>query len=406
MTSHPTSKPSSRAAATPSPRRGVDGPAAPVVPPDLPLTLLGGMSPQQFMRRHWQKKPLLVRGAVPHIQPSLSRAALFDAAAQEAVESRLIVRKGAHDWTLKQGPLTRRQLPPVSQAAWTLLLQGMDVHHDAVHAVLQQFRFVPDARLDDLMISWASDQGGVGPHYDSYDVFLLQVQGQRHWRYGRQQNLSLIEGLPLKILSDFEPESEAVLEPGDMLYLPPQWAHDGVAVGGDCMTYSIGFRSPQRAGLAAELVMRMGEHFEDDALYRDPKQEAVSLPAQMPAGLLDFARQGVAALLADDESLAVSLGEVLTEPKPTVWFTEPEQTWVAGAVALHRHTRMLFDAGHIYINGEALRAQGPDAMCLQLLANQRRLDAQEVAHASPDVVAMLADWYAAGWLVRAGPKSV
>jgi 50S ribosomal protein L16 3-hydroxylase len=368
--------------------------------PEQPLQLLGGLTPQQFMKRHWHKKPLLVRQAVPGMQPLLSRAELFDLAGQESVESRLLVHRGGQDWMLKQGPFQKRQLPPVSQPAWTLLVQGVDLHHDAVHQLMQSFRFVPDARLDDLMISWASDQGGVGPHYDSYDVFLLQAHGQRHWRIGRQQDLSLVEGLPLKILASFEPEEEWVLEPGDMLYLPPQWAHDGVAVGADCMTYSIGFRAPQRGALAAELALRMGEHVEDEALYRDPKQEAVQQPGRMPEGLVAFAEAGLKALLADRHSLAISLGEILTEPKPKVWFEEAQGDWTPGAVRLDRKTRMLYDDQHVFINGDSLQAKGKDAKLLRVLADARMLSEAQVHSASTDLQEALAEWFVAGWLHR------
>jgi 50S ribosomal protein L16 3-hydroxylase len=144
------------------------------------------------------------------------------------VESRLIVQQ-AKGWRMKQGPFAPRSLPPLSQKAWTLLVQGVDLHDAGAHALLQQFRFVPDARLDDLMISFATPGGGVGPHFDSYDVFLLQASGRRRWKIGRQKDLTLQEGVPLKILQNFEPEQEFVLEAGDMLYLPPRYAHDGVA---------------------------------------------------------------------------------------------------------------------------------------------------------------------------------
>ena len=236
---------------------------------DQANSLLGGLTPAQFMRRHWQKKPLLIRNAIPGFQPLLSRRALFALAADEAVESRLIVHKPA-GWQLKHGPFAGSAFPPFKQKRWTLLVQGVDLHLQAAHELLQRFRFVPDARLDDLMMSWASDGGGVGPHFDSYDVFLLQAHGQRRWRIGRQKDLSLEPDVPLKILSHFEPEEEHLLNPGDMLYLPPRWAHDGIAVGDDCMTYSVGFRVPQRGGLAAELLQRMADEWEDSALYRDP----------------------------------------------------------------------------------------------------------------------------------------
>lgn len=367
--------------------------------PDTPTTLLGGLSPAQFMRRHWQKKPLLIRNAVPGFQPLLSRQELFAMAADEAVESRLIVHQDS-GWTLQHGPLPRKALPPLKQNRWTLLVQGVDLHVDAAHALLQRFRFVPDARLDDLMISWASDGGGVGPHFDSYDVFLLQASGQRRWRIGRQKDLSLEPDVPLKILSHFVPEEEYLLNPGDMLYLPPRWAHDGVAVGSDCMTYSMGFRVPQRGGLAGELVQRMADDFEDETLYRDPAQPATATPAAMPAALQAFAEDALQRLLAERQSLACALGEVMTEPKPRVWFDEPAEAWQPGAVALDRKTRMMYDEHHLFINGESLRAKGADATLMRNLANDRRLPAQAVQRASTAAKTLLQDWFEAGWLHR------
>ena len=365
--------------------------------PDVPTALLGGLSPTQFMRRHWQKKPLLIRNAVPGFKPFLTRQQLFAMAADEAVESRLIVHQ-AQGWTLKHGPLARTTLPPIKQPRWTLLIQGVDLHVNAAHELLQRFRFVPDARLDDLMISWASEGGGVGPHFDSYDVFLLQASGQRHWRIGRQKDLTLEEGVPLKILSHFEPEEEHLLNPGDMLYLPPRWAHDGVAVGDDCMTYSVGFRVPQRGGLAGELLQRMADDFEDATLYRDPGQPATATPAAMPAALEAFAADALQRLLAERQSLACALGEVMTEPKPRVWFEEPETDWVPGAVQLDRRTRMMYDERHVFINGESLRAGGADARLMRALADERCLGAAQVQRASADARTLLQDWYEAGWL--------
>lgn len=366
---------------------------------DRPAALLGGLSPATFMRRHWQKKPLLIRQALPGFAPLLDRPALFDLAAREEVESRLIVHadKG---WQLRHGPFSRRQLPPLSRSRWTLLVQGVDLHEPAVHELMQRFRFVPDARLDDLMISWASDGGGVGPHFDSYDVFLLQAQGRRRWRIGRQKDLSLQPDVPLKILSNFEPEEEHELEPGDMLYLPPRWAHDGVAVGGDCMTYSIGFRVPQRGGLAAELVQRMADAFDDSTLYRDPDQVATDTPGAMPASLATFAAEGLQRLIADRESLACALGEVMTEPKPRVWFDEASEPWSVGAVQLDRRTRMMYDARHVFINGESYRAAGADARLMQRLADHRGLPQSAVARASTDSQLLLQEWHEAGWLHR------
>lgn len=365
----------------------------------LPLTLLGGLSPQQFMRRHWQKKPLLVRQAFPQPTSPIDRAGLFALAATEGVQSRLVQHEAGR-WRLKNGPFTRRALPPLTRREWTLLVQGVDLHQPACHGLLQAFRFVPDARLDDVMVSYATDGGGVGPHFDSYDVFLLQATGQRRWRIGRQTDFALQPGVPLKILSHFEPEEEHLLGPGDMLYLPPRWAHDGVAVGGDCSTYSIGFRAPQRGGLAGELLQRMADDLQDDTLYRDPRQSATANPAAMPVALRDFALDAMQRLLADRRSLACALGEVLTEPKPRIWFDEASGTWTPGALQLDRRTRMMYDEHHVFINGESFRAGGADARLMRKLADERGLAEREVRQASEDAKALLQDWFEAGWLHR------
>lgn len=392
------------------------------------LDLLGGLSPAQFMRRYWQKKPLLVRQAIPGFQPFLSRIALCRLAAREAVESRLIVHQGK-GWRMKQGPFGARSLPPLSQDAWTLLVQGVDLHEAQAHALLQQFRFAPDARLDDLMISFATTGGGVGPHFDSYDVFLLQASGRRRWRIGRQKDLSLQPGVPLKILQNFEPEAEFLLEAGDMLYLPPGYAHDGVAEAAlrsdgkaaDCMTYSIGFRVPGRNELAAQLLHRLAEFSEDEAqtptgpgsgravllprMYRDPGQRATATPAALPEGLTVFARQVVLDALKDPLALGCALGECMTEPKPTVWFEEPRRAWdpdaaKAGQTCIHldARTRMMYDADHVFVNGESYRAKGTDAAFMRRLADQRSLSGREVRKASSSAIALLGDWHDAGWL--------
>ena len=347
-------------------------------PPDL-RQLLGGLTPVQFMRRHWQRKPLLVRGAIPGFRPLLSRAKLFALAADEDVESRLVTRSGRRGFTLAHGPFARGSLPSPEQPRWTLLVQGVDLHDDHAHALLHAFRFLPDARLDDLMISWASDGGGVGPHFDSYDVFLLQVQGRRRWRIGRMRDAELEPDVPLRILRRFEPEHEYVLDAGDMLYLPPEWAHDGVAVGRDCMTYSIGMRAPQRGALAGELAARLTEDLADTTLYRDPEQHAAGTqPAAIPMRLQRFAAEALRALADRPEAVATALGELLSEPKAHVLFDRPRTAWRTGAVVLDRRTRMLYDARHVYINGDSVRASGADATLLRRLADHRELSAHRV----------------------------
>ncbi len=372
-----------------------------------PLPLLGGISPDRFMRQYWQRKPLLVRNAVQDLGGAPDRSRLIRWAADEQVESRL-VRRTDRGWQLRQGPFGPRALPPRSHPQWTLLVQGVDLQDDAAHALLQQFRFVPDARLDDLMVSYATDGGGVGSHFDSYDVFLLQTHGQRRWRIGRQRDLTLQPDVPLKILADFQPEAEYVLSPGDMLYLPPRYAHDGVAIG-ECITCSIGFRAPKTAEIAQEMLQRLAEDALEgqDALYADRSQPATATPGAVPAAMRDFARHAVEAALQDRDALPRALGEYLTEPKPQVWFeTSDEQggdAILAAGVRLDRRTRMLYDDRHVFINGESYRAAGRDATLMRRLADDRKLAPNHVRRASADVQDLIVSWCEAGW-VHAGDR--
>ena len=409
----------------------------------LKTPLLGGLSPDAFMRRHWQKKPLLIRAALPElatapvtdaaqsdaltpvVTPVVTRAELFALAANEMVESRLIVHRAA-GWTMRQGPFKRSAMPPLKQPRWTLLVQGLDLHLSAARELIERFRFVPDARLDDVMVSFASDGGGVGPHVDSYDVFLLQLQGKRRWRIGRVTDPALVPNVPLKILANFVPEQEWLLEAGDMLYLPPGWAHDGVAEG-ECLTASIGFRAAGREQLAREVLQRAldaAEPIEGDPLYRDPKQSATDTPGRIPAALQEFATDAIARTLADARWLACALGEVLSEPKQGVWFgapptdsdieeggsaveasaapdaaqASPAPASPAAGVRLDRRTRMLYDDWHVFINGESFQAAGRDATLMRRLADQRALSARDFAALSAPARELLDDWLAAGWM--------
>ncbi|MGZ3184857.1 MAG: JmjC domain-containing protein [Telluria sp.] len=377
--------------------------------PDRPMTLLGGLSPALFMRRYWQKKPLVIRSALPAALAQVDRARLFTLAAQVGVESRLVVRSGRH-WSVRQGPIARRSLPARATRGWTLLVQGVDLHDDAAHRLLRRFRFIADARLDDVMCSWAADGGGVGPHVDSYDVFLLQTAGRRRWRVGRARGARLRDDVPLKMLADFAPSEEWLLEPGDMLYLPPGWAHEGVAVG-ECITASIGFRAPGAAELAADVLERIVDAARDRAAapagadarrYRDAATPPSDRPARIPAPLQRFADAQVDRLLADELVRARALGEVLSEPKPGTWFAAGPARSHAPGIVLDRRTRMLYDEHFVFVNGESVRAWGRDATLMRRLADERRLDAKSAAQASPAARALLAEWLRAGWCVPPG----
>jgi 50S ribosomal protein L16 3-hydroxylase len=389
--------------------------------PNVPAALLGNLSPAQFMRRYWQKKPLLIRGAIPAPALPLARDELFALAGRDEVESRLIMH-ARNKWTLEHGPFARDELPSLRQRAWTLLVQGVDLHDERARMLLDRFRFVPDARLDDLMISFATDGGGVGPHFDSYDVFLLQVHGRRRWRIGAQRDLTLEPGLPLKVLQHFEPDAEWLLEPGDMLYLPPHIAHDGVAEG-ECMTCSIGFRAPTATELTSQFLYHLAEKLVErpaertgarrganvsDERYRDPQQPAVTQPAQLPAALV----QKVGAILAkvrwNDADVASFLGTYLSEPKPSVVFDAPrrpldEMRFVRQAskagIRLDRKSVLLYDRRTYYLNGEENALAGVKTWVPEL-ADRRRLSGKRFVTLSrhPSMTARLHEWYCAGWI--------
>src|SRR5690554_7177963 len=265
---------------------------------DQPLILLGGLTPQEFMTRYWQKQPLLVRQAIPDYQPNLRPVDIRNLVKREEVESRMIWQED-DTWKMDTGPF--KKLPSARQPGWTVLAQSVDLHDDGMAELMRRFRFISDARLDDVMISVATKGGGVGPHFDSYDVFLLQGHGKRRWRISQQSDLKLIPDLPCKILQRFEAEQEFVLEPGDMLYLPPHVAHEGIAETDGCMTISIGFRAPSEGALAYGMLHAISDQLmanlgnEDglyarpvipgpvlDDTYKDPGTPATTTPAELP----------------------------------------------------------------------------------------------------------------------------
>jgi 50S ribosomal protein L16 3-hydroxylase len=279
-------------------------------------------------------------------------------------------------------------------------VQGVDLHDDGARELLDAFRFAPDARLDDVMVSWASAGGGVGPHVDSYDVFLLQAQGRRRWRIARRFDAALRRGAPLKMLRRFAPEQEHLLDAGDMLYLPPGWAHDGVAEGGECITYSIGFRAPRSGALGVDLVERLLDRAAggDGSLYSDPKQRATLAPARIPPPLLEFAVAAARRVVASERDLTRALGEALTLRKSHVRFDARPRRWRTAAVALDRQTAMLYCDEYLFINGESHRVAGKDGALFRRFADRRRLDARAVAAASSASKALLREWLRAGWL--------
>ena len=367
--------------------------------------VLGQIGAPAFLARHWQKRPLLIRQAIAEFSGVVDRTGLFRLAGRAAVESRLVQRKNGR-WSLLHGPLTAAHLRRMPVRDWTLLVQGVNQHLPAADRLLRRFSFIPHARLDDLMVSYAAPGGGVGPHVDSYDVFLLQAQGSRVWRIARPRKgrvPRLVEGVPLKILRDFSPDEEYLLEPGDMLYLPPGWAHDGTALEPG-MTCSIGFRAPAHQELVTEFLVRHAEQLNIPGLYADPGLKRQRHPAQLPPGLIAETRRLLSRLRFTQSDVATFLGQYLSEPKANIVFDAPrrpmskrhfsEQARRAG-VDLDPRTLMLSEGRHVYVNGERTVPATLALEDLRTLADQRALGPGLYASAVHD---QLYSWYVAGWL--------
>lgn len=347
----------------------------------MDTNLLGGLSPRQFLNEYWQKKPLLVRQAVPGFSGLLDHADLLAMACDPDVESRLVRRRG-DAWELQRGPQKPGKLRGAKHP-WTVLVQGLNLWIPEADTLLHRFDFIPQARLDDLMVSYAIDGGGVGPHFDNYDVFLLQGTGKRRWRIGAQDDRRLLDDVPLKILKHFTPEFDWVLEPGDMLYLPPHWAHDGVAIG-ECTTYSIGFRSPDAQELGVEFLGWMQDRLKLEGLYADPDLELQANSAQIAPPMIDQVMTMLSAIRWDRADVAAFLGHYLTEPKPQVYFEPPDEPrsreWFLGAVreqglVLDARSLLLFADAQFYLNGELLEIAPQHHATMATLADKRRLPA-------------------------------
>lgn len=284
--------------------------------PDTPLQLLGGLTAREFLRDYWQKKPLLVRQAIPDFESPISPDELAGLALEEEVESRLVIEHGERPWELQRGPFNEDTFQDLPERDWTLLVQAVDQFVPEVAELLEDFKFLPKWRIDDLMISFAAPGGGVGPHFDNYDVFLLQAHGHRRWQIGQMcdSDSPLLPHADLKILAEFEPTDEWVLEPGDMLYLPPRLAHNGIAED-DCMTYSVGFRAPSAAEVLTHFTDFLGQFLPDEERYSDADIQPSEDPNQIQRDALERLKALLNEHMSDERLLMTWFGQFMTEPK-------------------------------------------------------------------------------------------
>jgi 50S ribosomal protein L16 3-hydroxylase len=374
------------------------------------LTMLGDLSVSQFMAQYWHRKPLLVRQAFADFKSPVDLDLVLQHAVSDDAEARLIEKKlnkqKQDQWLLTHGPLDK--LPKLSTPGWTVLMQGADTQSEALSRLLGHFRFLPDARLDDLMISVASDQGGVGPHLDSYDVFLLQAHGKRHWRWRQIKNQQLQENQPVKLLANFEPSSDdftAVLEPGDMLYLPPGWAHDGIAQG-PCMTFSIGFRASTYAELMSDVLGRLMDDLAEapNAKERivDQRRTITKAPAQLQdselAGYLNWIEQFKPSKSQSERLIA----QHLSEPRLSVEFEVPERiatlasftkSALKNGLQVHEASKALYRPSFIALNGDIFTTRSKP---LRALLDSKQLEPTDCSTADWELLHL---WYSLGWIV-------
>lgn len=368
--------------------------------------LLNGLTPAQFLQRHWQKRPLLARGALPEFADLLTRNSLIELALLPEAEARLIIRDG-RQWAVRHGPFRRRDFAKLPARDWTLLVQGVDLLLPRAKDLLACFDFIPYARLDDLMVSYAPPGGGVGPHFDSYDVFLLQGEGRRRWQISSQRDLALVDNAPLKILRRFRPTREWTLDSGDMLYLPPRCAHDGTALS-DCITLSVGFRAPSAQDLCSRFFDFLQDNLDVQGLYSDPGLK----PTRQPARIAPQLAHGLLKMLAQARwsraDMLRFIGEDLSTPKSQVVFSPPRRALSAAAfvrAAKHRGLQLaaasilLYDDRAFYMNGERHMPPAAAKPLLRRLANRRKLaPAAAIPAAAADILYV---WYRAGFVAPA-----
>jgi 50S ribosomal protein L16 3-hydroxylase len=371
------------------------------------LRMLGGNSPTKFLRDYWQREPLLIKGALSKFQDLLTPQQLMALACREECRARLIMHSRGK-WQLRHGPFRMAELRRLPRRGWALLVQDVNLVLQSAQDLLLKFRFISYARVDDLMISLAPDGSGVGPHFDSYDVFLLQGMGRRTWQLSRQKDLALIEEAPLRILKRFKKDREYVVESGDMLYLPPGVAHNGIAHD-TCMTYSIGFRSPSFQELVSGFLSHLDENILLAGRYEDAGIRPTRNPGKLPLRIVDATVKKIAEMRWSRDSVVQFLGSYLTEPKPHVVFHAPRRPLSRSAfhraaqvhgIRLDLRTQMLWSGTHLFVNGERVVMNNDASPILIELADCRQLASR--AQLSTTALELLYAWYRAGYLLVRG----
>ncbi|GED21728.1 cupin domain-containing protein [Halomonas halmophila] len=383
---------------------------------DTPLPMLGGLTATEFLRDYWQQQPLLIRGAFPDIESPLSPDELAGLACEDNIEARLVEENGPEGpWQVSHGPFDEATFARLPERDWTLLVQAVDHYVPEVAQLLERFTFLPRWRLDDIMISYAPPGGNVGPHVDQYDVFLLQASGQRQWQLGGQvpEDAPIIQGIDLKILQRFEvqPDKDWILEPGDMLYLPPGWAHHGISRADDCMTFSIGFRAHSADEAVTSYADYIGQQLPGSQRYADAGMAAPADPAEIDDASLARMRALILESLDDPDQMAQWFGRVMTQPKyvdqlvPNDTPTDPDELVAAlhagEALEPSLGSRLAWRAlddqqATLFADGDGIKCALPLA---RDLANASLMDAGLLSHAeAPALLTRLLDAGSLDWV--------
>jgi len=344
--------------------------------------ILGKISVNNFLKNYWQKKPLLIKNAIANFVSPITEKDLFTIAQNKEAVSRLIEHKQGV-WQVKHGPFKKSDLPKKTNIPWTILVQNINHYIPFAESFLNLFKFIPYARLDDLMISYATKKGSVGPHFDSYDVFLFQAQGAREWKISDQKKFTLDKKSSIKIIANFRPKNSWILKPGDMLYLPPNIAHWGVSQSDDCLTYSIGFRAPGTFEIQSKFLDFIQDHLITDVneIYKDPNLTLQKNPAEISLNMTKAIQRIVNRLRWDKSSINHFIGQFLSEPIESSLFQarKPlslkafEKILISKTLRLNSKTRMLFIKNNFYINGEYIKIDKKYASFLKQLANNREI---------------------------------
>ncbi|WP_018993898.1 cupin domain-containing protein [Thioalkalivibrio sp. ALgr1] len=373
--------------------------------PNLGLRLLGGLSPAEFLRDYWQQKPLLVRGAVSDLANPIEPDDLAGLACEPDTGARLVLGDTDHgDWSVEYGPFAEDRFASLPDRAWTLLVSDVERFWPEGRDFLARFDFVPRWRRDDLMISYAAPEGSVGPHVDAYDVFLFQAAGRRRWQIQSPPGaLECHDDLPLAILREFQPSESWDLEPGDLLYLPPNLPHYGLSLDDQCMTWSVGFRAPTYLDLLTGFLEERANRVGEAPRYGDPQRPVSAYASELPSHDRTRLRGILREMLAaDDTELDAFLGRVLSRPAGNVELHPGDPLAAARACRIHPGIRrhwlktptgpVLCAAGHSY----PADTLSPDQ--LEQLCATETLDPRHWEHQWPEIHEMLRDGLEEGWL--------